>query len=190
MAGKSTTPVEVSQALALREVGYTVLSISQRLGISTRTVQRHLATHGAAKGTLKEAVLTQARADLLKRITSDDTIREEAAKLINDDLAHAHHLRSILMEASEHLKATNLDDAVLVMRAAVAYSSAMKNTSDTLRQSLRLDKAPLITEDQLPQLVVRELTLMEVTALRLSECEEQPDDVPAFPAPPEGAVLS
>jgi hypothetical protein len=41
------------------------------------------------------------------------TIREEAAKLINDDLAHAAHLRSIIVSASEHLQATSLKEAVL-----------------------------------------------------------------------------
>ena len=36
MTRKVATPAEISEALALREAGFTVLSISQRLGISMR----------------------------------------------------------------------------------------------------------------------------------------------------------
>jgi len=96
---KTATPEDISQALAMREAGYTVLSISQRLSISVRTLQRHFAEHGTKKDAIKEELLTAAREEILKRVTSDDTIREEAARLINDDLAHARHLRSIMVAA-------------------------------------------------------------------------------------------
>lgn len=76
-------------------------------------MQRHFAEYGTKKGSIKKEVLDNARADLLKRVTS-----EEAAKLINDDLAHAQHLREMLINASEYLQATSLKEAVLVMRAA------------------------------------------------------------------------
>src|SRR6185369_1079923 len=103
MTKKTASPAEISQALALREAGYTALSISQRLGISVRSLQRHFTEHGVKKGSIKEEVLATARADLLKRVTSDEAIKEEAAKLINDDLAHAMHLRELMITATEHL---------------------------------------------------------------------------------------
>lgn len=94
------------------------------------------------------------------------TIREEAAKLINDDLAHAAHLRSIIVSASEHLQATSLKEAVLVMRAAAAYSTAIKNSSDTLRHTLRIDRMIEDSAIELPELVIRELTPEEIAKLR------------------------
>ena len=170
MARKTATPAEISEAMALREAGYTVLSISQRLGISVRSLQRYFAEHGTKKGSIKDEVLANARADLLKRVTSDDAVREEAARLINDDLAHARHLREIMIAASEQLRATSLKDAVLVMRAAAAYSTAIKNTSDVLRQTLRIDRAIDDADIELPELVVRELTAEEIKKMR----EEEP----------------
>ena len=165
---KSTTPKEVTEILALREAGYTVLSISQNLHLSIRTVQRHLAAHGVKKGILKTEVIAKAREELHHFITSDSTIREEAAKLISDDIAHSNHLRDIIIEASEYLKATSLPDAVLVMRAAAAYSTTLKNTSDTIRHSLNVEK--IVDEsNELPELTVRELTDDEIKVLKNRE---------------------
>jgi AraC-like DNA-binding protein len=166
MRKKAATPDQISQALALREAGYTVLSISQRLGVSVRSLQRHFAAHGAKKGALKQELLDAAKAELLRRVTSDDAIREEAARLINDDLAHAHYLRTILMDAAEQLKANTLRDAVLVMRASAAYSTAIKNTSDMLRHTLRVDRVVEGSNEDMPELTVRELTKDEINALR------------------------
>ncbi|MBS1191386.1 MAG: hypothetical protein H6R10_3178 [Rhodocyclaceae bacterium] len=166
MAKKTATPDEISQALALREAGYTTLSISQRLGISVRSLQRHFAKHGTKKGAIKEEVLEAARADLLKCISSDDAIKEEAAKLINDDLAHVRYLRDIMVDAAEQLQATSLKEALLVMRAAAAYSTAIKNTSDMLRHTLQIEKNIDNTDKELPELVIRELTDGEIEELR------------------------
>ena len=172
MSRKTATPTEISEALALREAGYTALSISQRLGISVRSLQRHFADHGSKKGSIKKDVLDAARADLLKRVTSDDAVREEAARLINDDLAHARHLREIMIDATEQLQATSLKEAVLVMRAAAAYSTAIKNTSDVLRQTLRIDRAIEDGGTELPELIIRELTDAEIKEMR----EEMPEN--------------
>lgn len=173
MMKKTASPAEISEALALREAGYTALSISQRLGISVRSLQRHFADHGTKKGSIKKEVLDNARADLLKRITSDEAIKEEAARLINDDLAHAQHLRELMINATEHLQATSLKEAVLVMRAAAAYSTAIKNTSDMMRHTLRIEKSIDDAEKDLPELLIKELTSDEIEAMRKAGREEE-----------------
>lgn len=166
MSRKTATPDEIAQALAMREAGYTVLSISQRLGISVRSLQRHFAEHGSRKGAIKQELLEQARAALLQRVTSDDAIREEAACLINDDLAHAHHLRRIMIDASEHLQAADLKEAALVMRAAAAYSTAVKNTSDMLRHTLKMERTLEDAATELPELIVREMSAEDIEAIK------------------------
>lgn len=150
----------------MREAGYTALSISQLLGISVRSLQRHFATQGAKKGALKQELLDAARTELLNRIVCDDAIREEAARLINDDLAHARHIRGLMLAASEQLNATSLTEAVLVMRAAAAYSTALKNTSDTLRHTIRVERSVVAADAGLPELVIREMTDDDVAAAR------------------------
>lgn len=156
----------------MREAGYTVLSISQELGISIRTLNRQFAEHGAKKGAVKDTLLNAARDDLMKRVLSDDAIREEAARLINDDLAHARHLREFLADASEQLVASSLKDAVLVMRAAAAYSTAIKNTSDVLRRSLGTENTLEDAGKELPELVISELSNDEVKELRKNRDED------------------
>ncbi|MDQ9170695.1 hypothetical protein Q8A64_09770 [Oxalobacteraceae bacterium R-40] len=174
MSKHEISPDLIAEALAMRQAGYTVLSISQRLGISVRTLQRHFAATGIKKGAIKEELLQSAKAELLARITSDQTIKEEAARLVADDIAHAVHIRELMLEASEHMKATNLQDVVQVMRAAAAYSTAIKNTSDIIRHNLRVERLTDMTEDTLPELVVRELTSEEVEEIR-KKWEEQDD---------------
>lgn len=174
MARKTATPDEISQALAMREAGYTVLSISQKLGISIRSLHRHFAEYKTKKGAVKEELVTAARAEILKRVTSDETIKEEAAKLINDDLAHARHLRNVVLEASDKLEANSLKDAVLVMRAAAAYSTAIKNTSDLIRQTLRFERITDSASDDLPELVITELTQEQIEIMRSEQnCEDE-----------------
>lgn len=178
------TPEEIAETLALREAGFTALAISQRTGISIRTLQRHFAAAGARKGAAKAEVLQRAKDELMARITSDQAIKEEAARLVADDLAHSLHLREVILAASAMMKATNLEEAALVMRAAAAYSTTIKNTSDIIRHSLRLkDLADDV--DELPELVVSELTQEEIEDLREGDVtvsrvpaeEDQPSEI-------------
>jgi AraC-like DNA-binding protein len=171
MSKTHATPEEIADALALREAGYTALAISQRLNISIRTLQRHFAAAGARKGAAKAEVLQRAKSELMARITSDEAIKEEAARLVADDLAHSLHLREVILAASEQMKATNLEEAALVMRAAAAYSTAIKNTSDIIRRSLRIEQREDVGDD-LPELVVCELTQAEIEHMRREEDED------------------
>ena len=53
-----------------------------------------------------------------------------------------------------------------MMRAAAAYSTAIKNTSDLLRHSLRLEHSLDDTGKDLPELVISELSDDEAAELR------------------------
>jgi predicted transcriptional regulator len=175
MTRKTATPQQITEMLALREAGYTALAISQKLGLSVRTVHRYLSAHGAKKGRLKAEAIQQARNELFQLVTSSPAIREASAKLVADDLAHANHIRAIMIEAAEHLKAESLSEAALVMRAAAAYSTAVKNTSDMMRHSLGADKIADDVDD-LPELVVRELTSDEIAEM-VSKRDTVTDDL-------------
>lgn len=143
-----------------------MLAISQRVGISPRTLQRHFSANYAKKGSAKAELVEAARLELIKSVTNSDAIKGAVARLISDDIAHATHLRTILQEASEHLKATSLQDAVLVMRGAAAYSTALKNTSDTIRKNLPIKVLDGLEDSDLPVLTIRTLTAEEIEELR------------------------
>jgi len=59
------------------------------------------------------------------------------------------------------------------MRAAAAYSTAIKNTSDMIRHTLRLDSMVESGEESLPELIVSELTQEQIEALRKVQSEEE-----------------
>lgn len=166
MRKREVAPDVMLEALALRQVGYTTLAISQRLGVSVRTLQRHFTSMKAKKGSLKQDLLENVKADLLDRVANDQTIKEEAARLITDDLAHSRHLREIMLAASGKMQAASLQEAVQVMRAAAAYSTVLKNTSDVIRHGLRLERFEDNDQSQLPELIITELTAEEIVTLR------------------------
>lgn len=171
MTGKNTTPDVLAEALCMREAGYTTVAISQKLGLSPRTLARHFAKHGTSKGSALSEVIEASRSELLALITSDDRIRQEVAQHMQDDLAHVAVVREAMAGTLARINdkpPTTLDEVALTMRALVAYSTALKNTSDVWRHGLRLDKR---TDDDkpLPELVISELTADQITQLRQRE---------------------
>lgn len=176
MTKLAATPHQLAEAHAMREAGYTALAISQHLGISVRTLHRHFAANGTVKGTAKTALYDRAVADLLASITNEDSLKQEAARLLADDLAHSRHIRELMQTASLAMTATNLTDAVLVMRAAAAYSTAIKNTSDIVRHGLRLDRFRDGLDEDMPELIVSELTQEQITELRNTHIAQDEQD--------------
>jgi len=167
MSGKSLTPDQIAEAVALRAAGFTVPAIADKIGASLRTVHRVLAVHGAKKGMVRDELVKAAKEHLIQAVTSVDRIREEAGRLVVDDIAHARLIRQTIADAAEQMKATNLPEAVLVMRAAAAYSTALKNTSDMLRHSMRSEKAlDRVTADELPILIVEVIKPEQALAMR------------------------
>lgn len=159
MPGKSLSPELLGEAVTLRAAGFTVAAIAQRTGVSVRTLNRAFQRHGTKKGELKDDLVESARRSLLDGFNSDERIKAEAARIVADDLAHARLLRERMAEAAEHLAASDLRGAALLMRAAAAYSTALKNTSDMLRRTLRIDRVvERVESEDLPTLTVREIT--------------------------------
>lgn len=191
MPGKTVAPHQITEAIAMREAGYTVTAISARLGVSVRTLTRVFEKHGTKKGAVKEEVIAAARQELIEAVTSNERIKHEAARILADDLGHAWLIRRRMVLAGEHLVPKNLEEAALVMRASAAESTALKNTSDMLRNSLRTDKAlDAVEQKDLPVLVVEELSAEEARRLYASRVDEF-DAAVATPAPPtvEGAPV-
>lgn len=162
MATKRTTvtPTLQAQIIAFREAGYTNLAIAKRLGIGIRTVQRHLASSGVKKGGLKSELIEQAREEALSLLRSDPAIKQAISQLLLDDIAHVSHIRDIMVEASEHIQATDTKSAAVVMRAAAAYSVAVKNTSDILQK--HFGRYSQSEAHDLPTLIVQELTVEQI----------------------------
>ena len=167
MPGKAASPSLIAEVVALREVGFTVATIADRTGVSPSTVARIVARHGARKGTASAELVADARAELRNVLRSDETIADEAARMIADDLAHARLLRERLLVAADHLRATNLQEAAVMMRAAAALSTALKNTSDMVRHSLGYERMrDAASQQDLPILTVQVISDTHAARLR------------------------
>lgn len=161
-----TEPDEKLTALSLREAGFSALAISERTGVSVRTLYRWFSEHSVTKGTIKSELLEQAKAELLSYVKNDDAVRHEVARLIVDDLAHANALKQKMLEALELLKPSNIHEAALALRAAASYATSLKALSDTVRASLKLENSiPNHDPQELPELTIRELTTQEIDSI-------------------------
>ena len=168
MAGKSVSPEKIAEAVTLRAAGYTTTAIAERLGVSIRTLHRVFEHHKTKKGEVTDELVQAAKNDLMRVVISTDRIKEEVARLIADDIAHARLLRGRMADATEHLTAGNLVEAALLMRAAAACSTALKNTSDMLRHSMGTERAlEAVEAESLPELVVSEISAP--AALRMTQ---------------------
>lgn len=172
MPGKRLTPDQLTEAVTLREAGYTIAAIAERLGVSVSSLQRAYKRLSVAGGSLKAEVIDQAREQLLAHVTSNEQIKQEAARLVADDLAHVRMLRAQAAATAERLTPSDTAEAALTMRALVAYSTILKNTSDTIRHSLTISGQPMIESvDDLPELPIRLITPEEIEELRKQQEE-------------------
>ena len=173
MPGKSLSPDQTAQAVALRASGYTVTAISERLGVSVSTLNRIFHRHRTTKGLAKDELIAAARKDLIEAVTSNERIKEEAARLVADDLAHCRLLRAKVAAAYELLNPTTLEEAGIAMRAAAAAATTIKVTSDTVRHALRSDKALDAQEAvDLPTLTIVEISAEEALRMRETASDE------------------
>jgi AraC-like DNA-binding protein len=153
----------MNKAAALREAGYTLATIAQRVDVSPRTRQRHFKTHQVSAGALKTELIDKARQDLLDSVTASEGLKREAARLLADDVASARLIRDKAAQVAEVLSLDDHQSATETARALAAISTTLKNTQDVLRRSLNIDKVNAeIERETLPEPVIREMTAEEV----------------------------
>jgi len=168
----TTEPDRKIYAIALRSAGFSTLAISERIGVSVRTLHRWFSASATTKGELKQSLIEEAKEELLSKIKSDEAVRQEIAVLLVDELAHANALKQKMHEALELLKPTNLQEAALALRASASYATSLKALSDTVRASIKLEKStPNYLGDDIPELHVSELALEEIQSITDSSVE-------------------
>lgn len=150
-------------AIARYEAGYTALSISEELGVPVPTLKGWFSKSGAKSGSSKKELLEQARQGLALALTKEVTDKKLAALIAEDEVLSAL-IRQRLVVALDHLEPTDNESAALALRAIVAASTAVKNTSDAQRQVLTV-KAEERASNELPQLIVKGLARQEIDGI-------------------------
>ena len=170
MAGKQKTPDQAAQAVILREAGWTISAIAQRMSISVSTTQRLLKKHKAVVGAGTQALIDKAREDLLTAAFSMEAVQQTAASLVADELALNQQIRTKLAHALEVLDPDN----PIVFRGLAAASTTLKLTQDVTRRALPLEKLnQALAVEELPELKIHIMTERDVAEMRAQQRLEE-----------------
>jgi IS30 family transposase len=156
------TPSQKAKIIALRQAGFSISSIAEQSGASISTIKRHV--KGTAKGSAKKALVDAAAKDLLQAL-DDSYLRKQVAALVADDLAISSRIRTNIYRLLERIEESEPSDPAQLfqtMRALSAASTSLKLSSDTMRSSLSLPSRLGAVEENLPELVIRDLTGAEI----------------------------
>ncbi|MBI6568502.1 MULTISPECIES: helix-turn-helix domain-containing protein [Pseudomonas] len=170
MPGKKTTPDQSTQVVILREAGYTLPVIADRLDLSISTVQRIIKTTKAVAGAGTQALIDKAREELLSSAFSLDAVQQTVATLVAEELALSHLIRTKIANALEALDPTD----PVAFRGLAAASTALKLTQDVTRRSLPIDKLNQAQDiEELPTLQIHILTENDVAEMRAKQRLEE-----------------
>ncbi|MBI6665726.1 hypothetical protein B1F73_07215 [Pseudomonas syringae] len=170
MPGKKTTTDKSTQVVILREAGYTLPVIADRLDLSISTVQRIIKTTKAVAGAGTQALIDKAREELLSSAFSLDAVQQTVATLVADELALSHLIRTKIANALEALDPTD----PVAFRGLAAASTALKLTQDVTRRSLPIEKLNQAQDiEELPTLQIHILTENDVAEMRAKQRLEE-----------------
>ncbi|QEY64960.1 helix-turn-helix domain-containing protein [Metapseudomonas lalkuanensis] len=170
MAGKHATPDQSAQAVILREAGYTLSVIAERLGVSLSSVQRLLKKNHAVAGATKQALIEKARDDMLSSAFSLERVQQMAASLVLDDFALSQKIRQKLHRALDAIE----PDSPNASRALAANATTLKLTQDVNRRALPLDKLEQAQAvEELPALEIHIMSGMDVEEMRAQQRLEE-----------------
>lgn len=170
---KAATVDEKAQVIYLRALGLSSSVISERVGLSIRTVQRICQTEGVVKGELSEEILKEGRERLREHALNDEYVKDHIVTHLVDEMAQVRALREKSAAVLEEFNPKNNRERALFMRSAVAHSTILRNTSDIMRRAVDLDRfRGESVSEQLPELVFREMTEQEVELIRSQQRKE------------------
>ncbi|WP_460163350.1 hypothetical protein [Pseudomonas sp. S2_F03] len=170
MAGKKATPEQCTQAVILREAGYTLPAIASRLDLSISTVQRVLRVNKVVAGATTQALIEKAREDMLNAAYALEQVQRTAAALVLDDLAISHQIRAKLADCVGQLDPADSGTP----RALAASATTLKLTQDVTRRALPLDKLNMALDvEELPELQIHIMSEYDVARMRAEQRKEE-----------------
>lgn len=156
---------DLSQAIILRESGYTLAAICERTGLSASTLYRHFKKLDVTRGALSKDTLKSAKQKLLEDSGLVGDLKNAIASQISDDLALSRSIRDGLTLAIEELINDTSTPAALKSRAYAAITVSLKSTSDLQRRCLSLDDGTMVAQE-IPSLTIRKMTDEEIKTVQ------------------------
>ena len=170
MSGKKATPDQNTQAVILREAGYTLPAIAARLELSISTVQRIVKTNKAVAGASTQALVEKAREEMLNAAYALEQVQRTAAALVLDDLAISQQIRAKLSECVDQIDPADSG----ALRALAASATTLKLTQDVTRRALPLEKLNMALDiEELLELQIHIMSDYDVAKLRAEQRREE-----------------
>lgn len=147
--------------------GVTGDQLALRYGCSLRSIQVHMAQHKAEKGSAIAARAAEVEARVLSEaLPATDDLATRIRQTREDTYANAAAIQQLVMSNVQLAQdPTTALGAVAALRALDLAAAALGRTQRVRWLALGLDKA-VPTTDELPELVVREMTAAEIAAVR------------------------
>lgn len=156
---------DLTQAVILRESGYTLAAICEKTGLSPSTCYRAFKKLDISRGTLSKDTLKSARQRLLEDAGLVGSLKQAIASQINDDLTLSRSIRDGLTLAIEELINDPSTPASLKARSYAALSTSLKSTSDLMRRALQIDDGTVTTQE-IPTLTITKMSQEEIEAVQ------------------------
>nr|WP_314525232.1 helix-turn-helix domain-containing protein [uncultured Pseudomonas sp.] len=170
MSGRKATPDQSTQAVILREAGYTLPAIATRLELSISTVQRILKTNKAVAGASTQALIEKAREEMLNAAYALEHVQRTAAALVLDDLAISQQIRAKLSDCVDQIDPTDPG----ALRALAASATTLKLTQEVARRALPLEKLNMALDiEELPELQIHIMSEYDVARMRAEQRREE-----------------
>lgn len=171
MAGKKTTPDQITEVVILREAGYTTAMIAAKTSLSPATIKRYCASNKVKRGSLSNELISNARNEVMNSIAGNDELKAMTANMIADNLAINQIIREKILESVEQLEPKDTESAALCLRGLTAASSSLKSTTDAVKSLLGFDHLQGGIE-VLEELVYVDLSEADIKEMRRQQSEE------------------
>ncbi len=168
----TATPDQIKTAVAMRESGYSLASISDKTKLSPSTLYRAFKRLTVSKGGVTAEMVEDARMGLFNDALFD-SLKFQVAASILDDLAIARKMREVMLLALDELEADKKTPAALKSRSLAAFATVLKITQEVSRKSLRLDSTDNQILDDMPELVVAIMTDEEIDEAKNKAKEDE-----------------
>lgn len=178
---KKTKPDVEAQAVILREAGYSCSAIAAQLDLSLSTTKRIIKRRGVVAGAATDALIEQARQNMLNAVFELDTVQGHAAALALEDLSLARMIREKAVTALEALDACTCTPYQM-MRTTVAAATALDLTQKVSRRALPLERLAEATHvEELSELRIRIMTEDDVQTMREQQRRESAERITGNP---------
>jgi len=164
-----TPPDVAAQIVVLRAAGYTLPLIANKTGVSLSTVKRVLKRSPPPDDEANLDLVEEARSVMREQYGSGDSVSALYGVLVADTLHHVESSREVASAALATLRATDTQEAALVLRALAAHSTALKNHVDAVKSIIPIPESV----EELPELHISGLAEEEIAKLRKRQEEYQ-----------------